>query len=69
MSEAWTSLLSGVVGAVVGGTFSLFGTRLAIKQQMATNARWRLYDELLPRLTDFVDALIEPQVPEDELAE
>jgi hypothetical protein len=49
--------------------FSLLGTRLAVKHQMATNARMRLYDELLPRLADAVDAVIDPQVPEDQLAE
>jgi hypothetical protein len=73
MSETWTNLLSGAVGAIfgaiVGGTFSLLGTRLAVKQQMATNARWRLYDELLPKLADAVDAAIDPQVPEDQVAE
>jgi len=69
MSETWTSLLSGVVGAIIGGTFSLLGTRYAIKHQMATNARMRLYDELLPKLADAVDTVIEPLVPEDQMAE
>src|SRR5512133_3621631 len=73
MSETWTNLLSGAVGAIfgaiVGGTFSLLGARLAIRQQMATNARWRLYDELLPKLADAVDSVIDPQVPEDQMAE
>jgi hypothetical protein len=73
MSETWTNLLSGAVGAffgaIVGGTFSLLGTKYAIKHQMATNARMRLYDELLPRLAKAVDAVINPQVPEDQMAE
>jgi len=47
----------------------LLGTRYAIKHQMATNARMRLYDELLPKLADAVDTVIEPLVPEDQMAE
>jgi hypothetical protein len=73
MSETWTSPLSGAVGAflgaIVGGTFSLLGTRYAIKHQMATNARMRLCDELLPKLADAVDSVIDPLVPEDQMAE
>jgi hypothetical protein len=38
MSEVWTSLLSGVVGALVGGAASLAGTMVVNKQQMATHA-------------------------------
>jgi hypothetical protein len=51
MDEVWISLLSGVVGAVVGGAASLAGTVLVNRMQMATNARLRLYDDLLPKLT------------------
>jgi hypothetical protein len=69
MSETWTSLLSGVVGAIVGGAASLAGTMLVNKRQMATNARMRLYDELLPELETAVDGLINPQLPGDGLAE
>jgi hypothetical protein len=68
MSETWTSLLAALVGAIVGGAASLVGTMVANKRQMATNARMRLYDELLPKLADAVDAVIDPQVPEDQLA-
>jgi hypothetical protein len=57
MSETWTSLLSGVVGAIVGGAASLAGTMVVNKRQMATNARMRLYDELLPELERAVDDL------------
>jgi hypothetical protein len=71
MSETWTSLLSGVVGAIVGGAASLAGTVLVNKRQMATNARMRLYDELLPRLERAIDELgrefrpvVEEQMPE-----
>ena len=55
MSETWSSLLAGVVGALVGGAASLAGTVLVNKMQMATNARMRIYDELLPRLERAVD--------------
>jgi hypothetical protein len=55
MNETWTNLLSGavgaIVGAIVGGSFSLLGTMYANKWQMATNARMRLHEELLPKLT------------------
>jgi hypothetical protein len=68
MSETWTSLLAALVGAIVGGLASLGGTMLVNKQQMATNARMRLYDELLPELADAVDGVIEPLVPEDQVA-
>jgi hypothetical protein len=50
MSETWTSLLAALVGAIVGGAASLAGTMLVNKQQFATNARMRMYDDLLPRL-------------------
>jgi hypothetical protein len=50
MSETWTSLLSGVVGAIVGGAASLAGTMLVNRMQVAANARMRMYDELLPKL-------------------
>jgi hypothetical protein len=55
MSDTWTSLLSGVVGAIVGGAASLAGTMVVNKRQMATNARMRLYDELLPELERAID--------------
>jgi hypothetical protein len=42
MSETWSNLLSGAIGAIVGGTFSLLGTMYANKRQMAINARMRL---------------------------
>jgi hypothetical protein len=69
MSEAWTSLLSGVVGALVGGAASLAGTMLVNKQQMATNARMRLHYELVPNLESAMESAIDPQVPEDQVAE
>jgi hypothetical protein len=50
MSETWSSLLAGVVGAIVGGAASLAGTVLVNRMQMATNARVRMFEELLPRL-------------------
>jgi CHASE1-domain containing sensor protein len=50
MSETWTSLLAALVGAIVGGAASLAATMVVNKQQMATNAQMRLYDELLPKL-------------------
>jgi hypothetical protein len=54
MSETWTSLLSGVVGAIVGGAASLAGTMLVNRMQMANNARMRMYDQLLPELDGVV---------------
>jgi hypothetical protein len=66
MSEPWISLLAALVGAIVGGAASLAGTVLVNRMQMATNARMRLYDELLPRLKDAVDAVMNPLVPEPE---
>jgi hypothetical protein len=48
-SETWSSLLAALVGAIVGGAASLAGTMLVNRMQMATNARMRLYDELLPK--------------------
>lgn len=69
MSETWTTLLAALVGAIVGGAASLAGTMVANKRQMAANARMRLYDELLPKLADAMDAVIYPQVPEDQAAE
>jgi hypothetical protein len=63
MSETWSNLLSGAIGAIfgaiVGGTFSLLGTMLVNKQQMATNARMRLYDELLPKVLDRVNGMLD----------
>jgi hypothetical protein len=67
MSAVWTSLLSGVVGAIVGGAASLAGTMVVNKRQMATNARMRLYDELLPELERAIDdrtGATEERVPE-----
>jgi hypothetical protein len=68
MSETWTSLLSGIVGAIVGGAASLAGTMVVNKRQMATNARMRLYDQLLPELlratTDDGTGVAEERVPE-----
>jgi hypothetical protein len=55
LGETWTSLLSGVVGAIVGGAASLAGTMVINKRQMATNARMRLYDQLLPELERAID--------------
>jgi hypothetical protein len=69
MSEAWTSPLAALVGAIVGGAASLAGTMLVNKQQMATNARMRLYDELLPNLERAVAGLSDPLAPEDLAAE
>jgi hypothetical protein len=53
MGETWTSLLSALVGTIVGGLASLGGTM----QQMATNARMRLYDELLPKISNRIDSI------------
>lgn len=67
MSETWTSLLSGVVAAIVGGAASLAGTMVVNKRQMATNARMRLYDQLLPELEGAIDdrtGVAEERVPE-----
>jgi hypothetical protein len=64
MSETWTSLLSGVVGAIVGGAASLAGTMVVNKRQMATNARMRLYDQLLPELDDAIVEHMGVAVPE-----
>jgi hypothetical protein len=58
MSETWTSLLSGVVGAIVGGAASLAGTVLVNRMQLATNARMRMYDELLPKFQQDVEEFI-----------
>lgn len=69
MSETWISLLAALVGAIVGGAASLAATMVVNKQQMATNAQMRLYDELLPKLETAVDTIINPQLPGDELAE
>jgi hypothetical protein len=55
MTETWSNLLSGVVGAIVGGAASLAGTMLVNKMQMATAARMRMYDELLPKLERAMD--------------
>jgi hypothetical protein len=57
MSETWTSLSAALVGAIVGGAASLAGTMLVNKKQMATNARMRMYDELLPRLERVLSSL------------
>jgi hypothetical protein len=59
MSETWSSLLAGVVGAIVGGAASLAGTMVVNKRQMATNARMRLYDELLPNLASRIDVMLD----------
>jgi hypothetical protein len=63
MSDTWSSLLSGVVGALVGGAASLAGTMVVNRRQMATNARMRLYDELLPKLARAIDDLKGPSDP------
>ena len=55
MSEAWSNLLAALVGAIVGGAASLAGTVLVNRMQMATNARLRMYDELLPAFARKVD--------------
>jgi predicted histidine transporter YuiF (NhaC family) len=69
MSEPWTSLVAALVGAIVGGAASLASTMVVNKQQMATNARLRLYYELLPNLERAMESAILPQVPEDQVAE
>jgi hypothetical protein len=69
MSEPWISLVAALVGAIVGGAASLAGTMVVNKQQMATNARLRLYYELLPNLERAMESAILPQVPEDQVAE
>jgi hypothetical protein len=59
MSETLISLLSAFVGAIVGGTASLAGTMVVNRRQMTVNARMRLYDELLPKLADAVDSILD----------
>lgn len=51
--------MSGVVGAIMGGAASLAGTMVVNKRQMATNARMRLYDELLPNLASRIDVMLD----------
>ena len=63
MTETWTSLLAAFVGAIVGGAASLAGTVLVNKMQMSTNARMRLYDELLPKLEQAADRMQYPPTP------
>jgi hypothetical protein len=69
MSDTLTSLLAALVGAIVGGAASLIGTMIVNKQQMATNARVRLYDELLPNLALRVDGLLDDWEPASAVAE
>jgi hypothetical protein len=69
MSEPWTSLVAALVGAIVGGAASQASTMVVNKQHMATNARLRLYYELLPNLERAMESAILPQVPEDQVAE
>jgi hypothetical protein len=54
MSDTWVSLLSALVGALVGGAASLAGTVLVNRMQMATAARMRMYDEMLPKLSEAI---------------
>jgi hypothetical protein len=59
MDETWSNLLSGIVGALVGGAASLAGTVLVNRMQMAAGARLRIYDDLLPKFRHAVDEYLE----------
>ena len=52
MSEAVISLVSGIVGALIGGAASLAGTMLVGRMHFVRGARVKIFQEILPRITE-----------------
>jgi hypothetical protein len=51
VSDATLSLFSALLGAIVGGAASLLGSIVVGRWSRISDARLRLYDELLPEAT------------------
>ena len=51
LSDTTTNLLSALLGAIVGGAASLAGSIVVGRWSRVSDARLRLYDELLPEAT------------------
>jgi hypothetical protein len=52
MSDASTNLLAALLGAIVGGLLTLAGSVLVNTWELRRTARFRIYDELLPKIMD-----------------
>jgi hypothetical protein len=51
MSDAFTNLLAALLGAIVGGLLTLAGSVLVNRWELRRTARFRIYEELLPKIT------------------
>jgi hypothetical protein len=49
-SDVWVPLLAALVGAIVGGLLALAGSVLVNRWELRRTARFRVYQELLPRV-------------------
>lgn len=52
MSDAVINLISGVIGALVGGAASLAGTVMVGRMQFVRSARVRIFREILPKISE-----------------
>src|SRR5690242_1655763 len=52
MSSPWISLISGVIGALVGGVASLTGTMIVGRMQFKRDARVRIFSQIVPCITE-----------------
>jgi hypothetical protein len=50
VSGVWVPLLSALLGAIVGGAATLSGSVLVNRWELRRTARFRMYEELLPRV-------------------
>jgi hypothetical protein len=50
VSDVWVPLLAALLGAIVGGLLALAGSVLVNRWELRRTARFRMYEELLPRV-------------------
>jgi hypothetical protein len=48
--DVWVPLLAALLGAIVGGLLALYGSILVNRWELRRKARFRMYEELLPRI-------------------
>jgi hypothetical protein len=65
LSEGTINLLSALLGAVVGGALTLTGSIVVSRWSRASEARMRMYDELIPQAMGSLYRLeVEPHAPD-----
>jgi hypothetical protein len=68
-SDATISLFSALLGAIVGGAASLAGSIVVSRWSRATDARLRLYDELIPAAIGVLQQRPFAEVSMDQIAD